>query len=480
MMRLSSLIQKPVTPDPEITGISSDSRQIHSGYLFAALPGVKSNGLDFVEDALRHGAQAVLTGKGLKLPTHQTVAHVEDENPRRMLSLLAARFYNLQPEVSVAVTGTNGKTSTVNFCQQLWALAGKKSASMGTLGVIGAGFHQEGSMTTPDPVRLHADLADLAAADITHVAMEASSHGLHQYRLDGVHLKAAGFTNLTLDHLDYHGTMKDYLASKKRLFSELLDEQGTAVINADSDYAAAIVEGVKQHNRLWFYGVKGRDFQLLSRTPTPSGQDLDLMIFGKPYKLTVPLVGAFQVMNLLCALALCVAENPAEIARYIALLPQIKGVPGRLQFVPGHKEGAAVYVDYAHTPDALENILTALRPHTKNKLVCVFGCGGDRDRSKRAFMGQVARTLSDIAIVTDDNPRSEDPAAIRREIISGNSDLNEIAGRREAIRMAMSILEPGDVLVIAGKGHEQGQTIGNKTEPFDDVHESILAMQETS
>ncbi len=481
-MRLSDLLQSQVTIDMEIKGISSDSRVVKDGYLFVALPGSKENGNEYIKDAARNGAVAVLTAESVEMPLDVThLSHVVSKNPRRTLSLLASRFYEHQPDRIVAVTGTNGKTSTVNFCQQLWQLSGRQGVSMGTLGLRGAGIKNDSvgsSMTTPDPVKLHENLKDLHIAGVTHVAMEASSHGLDQCRLDGVHLNAVGFTNLTRDHLDYHLTMENYLGAKKRLFRDLISDQATVVINADSEHAGVMSDVVKFNTRMWFYGIKGRDFQLLARTPTATGQDLTLSVFGRPYKISVPLVGSFQVMNLLCALGLCASESPQEIGRYLALLPSIQGVDGRLQLVAGHKKEASVFVDYAHTPDALETVLTALRPHTTGKLVCLFGCGGDRDKGKRPIMGMIAASFADTVIVTDDNPRTEAADLIRASVMEGCPDAKNIPGRREAIRYALSQLEKGDVLVIAGKGHEQGQIIGTTIEPFDDVTEARKAMQE--
>ncbi len=459
-----------------LKGLTQDSRAVKKGYLFAALPGNKYDGRDYIGDAVRNGASAVLAPKGTKWPDGvPEAAFITDENPRRKLALMAAEFYGRQPEYIVAVTGTNGKTSTVHFIKQLWTLNDIKGASIGTLGVRGPGMVRSGSMTTPDPVSLHAELADLAAVGVTHLAMEASSHGLDQNRLDGVKVKAAAFTNLTRDHLDYHSDMDTYFAAKLRLFADILQAGGTAVLNADIPEFAALKKLCEKRGiKIISYGEKGADIKLTSRTPAPQGQDIEIEISGKRLKFSLPLVGAFQVMNALCALALALAENSK--VRYEEFLAQLQGPPGRLQLVPGHPEGA-IYIDYAHTPDALETVLKALRPHTSGKLVCIFGCGGDRDRGKRPIMGKIANGLADAVIVTDDNPRSEDASNIRKNILNGAPKAQEIANRREAIHTAVKNLAKGDVLVIAGKGHEQGQIFADRTEPFDDYTEALNAIQ---
>lgn len=485
-MKLSELAGRDVNPDPEISDLTSDSRRVQKGSLFAAVPGSRTDGRSFIADAVRQGAAAILAPAGTVRPVDaQDIGWVSDVNPRRKFSQMAAAFYGQQPEFIAAVTGTNGKTSTVNFALQIWEKLGMQGASLGTLGIRGAGLQPSESMTTPDPVTLHAHLADMAAAGTTHLAMEASSHGLHQYRLDGVKIRAAGFTNLTRDHLDYHVTMDEYRLAKLRLFGEVLQDGGIAVVNADTPEAAQIAAVCAERKlRCWTYGLKGAEFKLLEREPTPHGQRLKLEFMGRRCAFTLPLVGAFQIMNVLCAAGLVVALDEKKLDDVLDVLPRIEGVPGRLQLVPGHSRNAAVYVDYAHTPDALENILTSLRPHTQGKLVCLFGCGGDRDRGKRPVMGQIATQLADIVIVTDDNPRSEDPAEIRKAVLEGATGAREIGGRREAIREALRLLNEGDILVIAGKGHEQGQIFADRVEPFDDVDEASMyiktEMQEAS
>lgn len=484
MTKLSALLGRDVSPDVEVTDLTSDSRHIKTGSLFAAVPGARTDGRTYIADAVKLGASAILVPKGTNksgFSPEQPLAWIEDDNPRHLFSQMAARFYGAQPKYIAAVTGTNGKTSTVNFALQIWEKLNLKGASLGTLGIRGKNVEKDGSMTTPDPVTLHAHLADLAAAGITHLAIEASSHGLHQYRLDGVKIKAAGFSNLTRDHLDYHQTMDEYRTAKLRLFAEVLDEKGIAVVNADTPEAKQIAAICAERKiSCWTYGFKGKEFKLLDREPTPHGQMIKLEFMGRRCSFTLPLVGAFQVMNVLCAAGLVCALDEKRTDDVIDILNRIEGVPGRLQLVPGHKKGAAVYVDYAHTPDALENILTSLRPHVAGKLVCLFGCGGDRDKGKRPVMGQIAEKLADTVIVTDDNPRSEEPAEIRKSIMEGAPKATEIDGRRAAIKYAVAQLNQGDILVIAGKGHEQGQVFADRVEPFDDVNEAHSAMQEAS
>ncbi len=467
-MHLSRLIE--TAPDIEVKGITADSRQVKPGYIFAALPGNKVSGASYIDDALMHGAVAIIAPKGTKLPKDSSAILFEDENPRHRLAKVAAKFYHLQPDVIAAVTGTSGKTSTVSFTQQLWSLYGiAQSASLGTLGVNAPGMVKSGSLTTPDTVSLHAALADLAAAGVTHLAMEASSHGLDQYRLDGVRITTAAFTNLSRDHLDYHANMEEYFKAKARLFSDVLNFRGTAVINADDEYFTRLEKiALESKHKVVSFGEKGKDIRLLSRTPRPLGQQIKLSVFGHEFDLTIPLVGHFQVMNALCALGI-VLSCDGEVDAIVPLLEKLKGVPGRLQLVNGHPKNAAIYVDYAHKPAAVEAVLNTLRPHTEGRLITVLGCGGNRDAGKRPIMGRIAAGLSDVVIVTDDNPRNEDAADIRAAVLAGAPDAKEIGDRREAIEWAVQQLKKGDVLVIAGKGHEQGQIIGDVVEPFDDV-----------
>lgn len=473
-MLLSKLTDAP--RDVEITGLTSDSRAVGKGFMFAAIPGVKADGTTFIADAIAHGAAAILAPTGTKLPEASDVILIEDENPRLKLARMAAAFYCQQPEVIVAVTGTSGKTSSVTFTQQLWELYGiTHSASLGTLGLRGA-VNKSGSLTTPDTVSLHAALADLSAAGVTHLAMEASSHGLDQYRLHGVKITAAGYTNLSRDHLDYHTSMEEYFNAKMKLFAEVLGRNGIAVLNADDEwFEQAEHVCLKNGHKVISYGEKGDDIRILERNPVPGGQRLKLYVMGRRYDVTVPLVGDFQVMNALCALGL-VLVGDGDPDAMTPLLEKLQGVPGRLQLVSGHPKDAAIYVDYAHKPAAVEAVLNTLRRHTKGRLFCLLGCGGNRDAGKRPIMGRIASGLSDIVVVTDDNPRHEDPAFIRASVMEGAPDAREIPGRRAAIVWAVSQLKEGDVLVIAGKGHEQGQIIGDRVEPFDDVEEARRAI----
>lgn len=452
-----------------LKGLTEDSRAVEPGFLFAALPGSKADGRDFIPAAIEKGATVILAPEGTKLPRGASAELITASNPRKKFAKIAAAYYNAQPDHVAAITGTNGKTSTALFTAQLWAALGYGSASMGTLGIHGAGVDKPGKLTTPGTAELHAELAELSKSGITHLALEASSHGLDQYRLDGVKVELAAFTNLSRDHLDYHKDMEEYLAAKARLFSEILLPEGTAVLNADVpefEHLNFVCETRKL--RVISYGEQGEQIELRAREVLPGGQRLTLSINGEAHTITLPLVGSFQAMNALCALGLVLAKNEEQLPEILKALEKIKGAPGRLEPVIGHPSGAAIYVDYAHTPDALENVLTALRPHTHGKLVCLFGCGGDRDKGKRAQMAEIASALADHVIVTDDNPRSEDPAAIRAEILMNAPEAQEIEGRASAILAAVEILSAGDVLIVAGKGHEQGQIFKDRTDPFDD------------
>lgn len=469
-----------------LKGLTQDSRQVKEGYLFAAFPGAKLDGRDYIEDAIRYGATAILAPEGTVLPdlfSESEVTLLTDENPRALFAKMAAEFYGLQPEYSVAITGTNGKTSCAHFIKQLWDAQNIQAASIGTLGARGPhgeeGLVRSGSMTTPDPVSLHAELADMSAAGVTHLAMEASSHGLDQYRLDGVQVKVAAFTNLSRDHLDYHEDMERYFAAKARLFSDILIEGGTAVLNADIPEYDALLKIVQDRNlQVLSYGLKGEDLKLISVEPHPHGQSIQIEVFGEAYDLELHLVGEFQVMNVLCSLGLVLAENRDQAKTYIESLAGLQGAPGRLELVSGHPKNAAVYIDYAHTPDALETILKSLRPHTQGKLICVFGCGGDRDSGKRPIMGRIATEHADHVIVTDDNPRSEKPELIRADILKEALGAEEIGDRIDAIKAGVEMAGEGDVLVIAGKGHEQGQVFVNHTDEFDDFKEAQKAIEE--
>jgi UDP-N-acetylmuramoyl-L-alanyl-D-glutamate--2,6-diaminopimelate ligase len=466
----------------EIRGLSADSRKIAPGDLFAAIPGGRADGRDFIGQAIERGAVAVLTTPGTSLGRHgRPVALVTDQNPRRRLALIAARFFGRQPAVIAAVTGTNGKTSVVEFARQIWSRLGHNAASLGTLGVMPPRLDAPASLTTPDPVELHRCLAALARDGVEHLAMEASSHGLDQYRLEGVEIRAAAFTNLSRDHLDYHGGAEAYLAAKLRLFTELVPPGGGAVLNADVPEfetlrAAALARGLK----ILTYGAGGGDLCLVRTAAAAEGQCLTLKLLGRRHDIALPLPGRFQAANVLAALGLVIATGTDPEAALEAL-PQLGGVAGRLELVARAPSGGQVYVDYAHTPDALRSALEALRRHASGRLCVVFGCGGDRDRGKRPLMGEIARSLADQVIVTDDNPRSEDPAAIRRAILAAAPGALEIGDRAEAIETAVAALGPGDLLVVAGKGHEPGQIVGDRVLPFDDrdmVRDVVARLEE--
>jgi UDP-N-acetylmuramoyl-L-alanyl-D-glutamate--2,6-diaminopimelate ligase len=485
-MKLSELLHDGLAPlptvagDANIAGLTADSRAVLPGWLFAALPGSAVDGRDFIPSAVEHGAAAILTTDDANLDSVGETPVVQSANARRTLALMAAAFYGAQPETVVTITGTNGKTSIASFTRQIWGHLGIKGASMGTLGIAGPGVDRPGSLTTPDPVSLHADLAAVAMRGISHLALEASSHGLDQFRLDGVIPAAAAFTNLTRDHIDYHETMDAYLAAKLRLFGELLPEGAPAVLNADSDAFEefhAICQS--RSHQILTYGANADDdgYRVQTITPTLEGLRVEFSHKGAAHSVSLPLIGTFQAGNALCALGLA-AVTGADFKAALKALEKLEGAPGRMQRVATHPNGAPVFVDYAHTPDALETVLSAMRPHTDGRLVVVFGCGGDRDPGKRPMMGQVA-SAADIAIVTDDNPRSEDPAAIRAQIMAACPDGVEIGDRAEAIGAALSLLEPSDLLVIAGKGHETGQIVGDTTHPFDDAlvaREAVAAL----
>ncbi len=471
-MRLIDLLPGEVTQvnltvelrETEITGLTADSRAVEPGFLFAALPGSSVDGRDFIGAAISNGATAILAPTGTTVTDNKT-ALITSSDARAALAHMAAAFYSDQPETIAAVTGTNGKTSVAHFTRQIWSMTGHPAVSMGTLGLQLPDGSVKPSLTTPDPVTLHADLAELARKGVDHVVMEASSHGLDQRRLDGVKLRAAAFTNLSRDHLDYHGTLDAYLAAKTRLFSALLPTDGTAVLNADIPETESLTKAFG--GRVISYGRNATELKLLAAEPSHSGTRIQLNAFGRQTDIDLPLAGDFQVYNVLCAAGLAIACGE-DSEHAIACLPRLTGVPGRLEQA-GTVNGGSVYIDYAHTPDALENVLAAMRPHTTNRLIVVFGCGGDRDRGKRPMMGRLATELADIAIVTDDNPRSEAPDAIRREILAAASGAHDIGDRETAIREAVSMLSDGDVLVIAGKGHETGQIVGGETHPFDDL-----------
>ncbi|MGA3303170.1 MAG: UDP-N-acetylmuramoyl-L-alanyl-D-glutamate--2,6-diaminopimelate ligase [Methylovirgula sp.] len=487
-MRLADLLVDSViehAPGPDLSatvaGLSGDSRQIGRGSVFFAMPGAKVDGLAFVTDALNRGAVAIVAERRPEIAM-PGASFIQVADVHRALALAAARFYRLQPETIIAVTGTSGKTSVAVFTRQIWQALGYRVASLGTIGLIAPSRIAGGALTTPDPVNLHETLDALSRDGVTHLALEASSHGLDQRRLDGVRLKAAAFTNLSRDHLDYHRDLDSYLAAKMRLFEVLLPQGAPAVIDADSAVADQ-VESIcrKRGLEIFSVGQKGHGLRLVEQTPQGLGCGLVLDYAGGKVTLRLPLAGAFQIRNALVAagLVLVTGGKPDSV---FAALEKLEGVPGRLELVGRHQD-APVFVDYAHKPDALENVLSALRPLTKGRLIVVFGCGGDRDKGKRPIMGEVAGRLADIVIVTDDNPRSEDAAMIRKEILAGLSALptsavHEIGDRRSAISQAIGMLAAGDLLLVAGKGHETGQIIGDKVIPFSDQQSIRAALRE--
>ncbi len=458
-----------------VTGITADSRAVAPGFVFAALPGTKVDGTQYLEQAFAQGAVAAIVPKGF---THAKGVVIPSDNPRRLLAMIAARFAGEQPETIVAVTGTNGKTSVSVFVRQIWKAMGFRAASLGTIGVVGPEGAQYLSHTTPDPVQLATLAASLRADHVKHLAVEASSHGLAQYRLDGLQLTAAAFTNLTRDHLDYHHTFEDYFDAKMRLFEELLPVGSPAVINMDSEHADEVVARAKKRGLLICgVGRKGNCIKLVDVKQDGLEQHLTIAHDNgrgvETYRVALPLVGDFQASNALVAAGLVIASG-GEASQTFHALESLVGATGRLELVGRSVSGASVFVDYAHTPDALENAILALRPFTRGKLHVVFGCGGDRDGGKRPLMGAVATKLADHVVVTDDNPRSEDAAAIRRAVLVGAVGAEEIGDRAQAIRVCVDALQEGDVLLIAGKGHEEGQIVGTRTIPFSD-HEAARA-----
>ncbi|MDX2222046.1 MAG: UDP-N-acetylmuramoyl-L-alanyl-D-glutamate--2,6-diaminopimelate ligase [Rhodospirillaceae bacterium] len=465
----------------QIAGLTSDSRQVAPGFLFAALPGSKADGRAFVDAAIERGAAAILLPEGSEIDRAKAQARgvslLFESAPRRRFAQMAAAFHGRQPETVIAVTGTNGKTSVAHFAAQILKAAGRVSGYIGTLGAWGGAVRIDGSLTTPDPVALHQVLSRMADAGVTHLAMEASSHGLDQFRVDGVRVAVAAFTNLSRDHLDYHGSMEAYFAAKARLFGEVVRADGTAVLNADvPEFAALDRLCAARAIRVISFGAHGRDLRLTDVAPTAAAQTLRVAIAGRTHVIELPLAGRFQASNALCA-AGCAMATGVEPAVALAALAGLQGVPGRMQLAGRHASGAPVYVDYAHTPDALDTVLNALRPHTAARLIVVFGCGGDRDRGKRPLMGARACELADLVIVTDDNPRSEDPAAIRSQVLAGCPHATEIGDRAEAISFAVSQLRHGDVLLLAGKGHEAGQIVADRVIPFSDVDAARAALK---
>lgn len=457
-----------------ITGFAIDHRKVAPGTVFGAFRGARFDGESVIAEAVKAGAVAVVARPEARV---EGAIHIADAEPRRVFARLAAGFFAPFPAMTAAVTGTNGKTSTVELTRQLWHLMGERAASIGTLGVVTASDHAKagsGGLTTPDIVTFLANVAGLAREGVSHLAFEASSHGLDQYRTEGLPVRVAAFTNLTRDHLDYHGDMEAYFQAKLRLFTQVLDADGTAVVWLDegatgADYNRRVVEACRSRGvRLITVGPDGADLTLAKRMPTLLGQTLTIEARGASHTVNLPLIGGYQAANALVAAGLVVAGG-GDVAATLQRLGRVTGVRGRLERAVITPSGAPVYVDYAHTPDALEAAVAALRPHTANRLILLFGCGGDRDRGKRPEMGAIAAAQADVAIVTDDNPRTEDPAAIRAEILAAAPGAREVPGRADAIRIALAEAKAGDVVLLAGKGHEQGQIVGTDVLPFDDA-----------
>jgi UDP-N-acetylmuramoyl-L-alanyl-D-glutamate--2,6-diaminopimelate ligase len=452
--------------DSDVTGFAIDHRKVAKGSVFGAFRGAVFDGEDFIGDAVQRGAVAVVARPEAKV---DAVPHLADAQPRRLFAELASKFYGPYPETVVAVTGTNGKTSTVEMTRQLWRMAGQRSASIGTLGVTTSDDQVKTGLTTPDIVTFLSNMAGLKRMGISHVAYEASSHGLDQHRAEGVPLKAAAFTNFSRDHLDYHASMEDYFEAKMRLFDDLLPADGTAVVWTDDPKSTEVMDRVRRRGaELMTVGREGETIRLIEQMPSPLGQTLMIEHEGKTHRLALPLIGAYQAANVLVAAGLVLATGGAFEPTFSAM-QRLSPVRGRLERAVITRSGAPVYVDYAHTADALEAAIAALRPHVEGKLITVFGAGGDRDQGKRPDMGKVAARLSDVVIVTDDNPRGEDAAKIRSEVLAGAPGAIEIGGRREAIGRAIEMARAGDIILLAGKGHETGQIIGDRVLPFDDA-----------
>ena len=467
-MRLDALIGEAAGAQGavQVTGFAIDNRKVASGAVFGAFQGARVNGEDFIPNAIAAGAVAVVARPEARV---EGAVHIADAEPRRLFARLAAQYYAPFPETCVAVTGTNGKTSTVELTRQLWRMLGHQAASIGTLGVTTSVDQVSTGLTTPDIVTFLSNMAGLRKEGITHAAFEASSHGLAQYRTEGLPVKAGAFTNLSRDHLDYHGDMDSYFEAKMRLFDEVVTDGGAAVIWTDDPWSDKVIACAKKRGlRLMTVGEKGEALRLVSREPTLMGQRLVIAADGAEHKVDLPLIGAYQAANVLVATGLVLASGE-KLSAVLPLLSRLQPVRGRLERAVVTKAGAPVYVDYAHTPDGLRAAIEALRPHSKGRLILLFGAGGDRDAGKRPLMGRTAAELADHVIVTDDNPRSEDPAAIRAAVMAGAPQAEEIGGRRAAIAAAIAQAGPQDIVLLAGKGHEQGQVIGDSVLPFDDV-----------
>src|ERR1700754_2243241 len=458
----------------DVSGLAMDSRAVKPGDLFFALSGSKTDGARFIDAAIASGAVAIV---GDHLPPGFSVPSVTTPNPRRALALAAAKLYPKQPETIAAVTGTSGKTSVAAFTRQIWQRLGHASASIGTIGLVSPKRTVYGSLTTPDPIALHKQLDEITGEGVTHLAFEASSHGLDQFRLDGVRIAAGGFTNLSRDHMDYHPDVAHYLAAKLRLFCDLVMPGGAAVISADHDCSPEVIDAARpKHLRIIAVGRKadgaGEGIRLVEATVEGFAQKLALEHRGKKHMIKLPLVGEFQIENALVAAGLAIGTG-SEPAAVLAVLEHLEGAKGRLERV-GEHNGAPIFVDYAHKPDALAKALQALRPYAKRKLVVVFGAGGDRDDGKRPITGGIAAENAAHVIVSDDNPRSQKPATLRAAILAEAKGADDIADRAEAIEAGIAALQPGDALLIAGKGHETGQIVGDKVLPFSD-HEAVAA-----
>lgn len=444
-----------------ITGLALDSRQVQPGTLFFAIPGSKINGLEYIPKAIQAGASAVVVPEGTGISVEVPI--YTSSNIRRDVALAAAHFYQPAPPIQVAVTGTNGKTSVAQLFQQLWTRAKGPAAAIGTMGITTPAGTEYGGLTSPDAISLHQTLQQLAENGIEAVAMEASSHGLHQHRVDGLQLQAAAFTNLSRDHLDYHGTIAAYLAAKERLFTEVLSSEGVCVFNVD-DPAGATLAAINQRRVIAYGNAEAADLRIIKQQAVPGGQQVIAKMLGEEHTFTVPLYGNFQVYNVLAAMGLAMGSG-AKITELLPAIPLLKNINGRLENI----DNSAIFVDFAHTPDALENALQTLRDHTNNQLAVVFGCGGDRDNGKRPLMGQVAAKLADYVIVTDDNPRTENPSTVRQQVLAGCPEATEIGDRREAIAAAVEwSRQTGGLVLVAGKGHETGQIVGTETLPFSD------------
>ncbi|MER8487393.1 UDP-N-acetylmuramoyl-L-alanyl-D-glutamate--2,6-diaminopimelate ligase [Mesorhizobium australicum] len=470
-------VEGTASADLEVTGISSDSRQVKPGVVFFALAGTKADGASYAADAARRGAAMIVVGKGSAL-ADLPVPVLAVDDPRLALALSAARYFGKQPQTMVAVTGTSGKTSVAAFTRQIWEQAGYAAASIGTTGVVAPGRNEYGSLTTPDPVALHRLLRELADAGVTHASMEASSHGLDQRRLDGVKLSAGGFTNLGRDHMDYHPTIEDYHRAKLRLFDTLLPKGAPAIVFADDPWSEPTIKAARAAGLDVLTVGRHGDFLRLKRVEHERHrQRAEVEADGVIHEIDLPLAGDFQIANALVSAGLAISTG-MPVTKALAALQKLKGAPGRLDLVGTTASGAPVYVDYAHKPDALENVLASVRPFTTGRVMVVFGCGGDRDRGKRPIMGEIATRLADVVIVTDDNPRSEVPETIRAAILEAAPGAMEIGDRRKAIHEAVAMLHAGDTLIVAGKGHEEGQTIGSETLHFSDHEEVRTALRE--